>query len=75
MSSWLTPITDWTTRISQSRNLQLATTAIVSGVLVGGTILGAQAANQRRRTNRLKNLIPPQEEQHDPIADKVGHYI
>jgi hypothetical protein len=48
----------WIDQVRSSHNLQLAATAVVSGLLVGSAILGLQRAKQEYRVSDLKSSIP-----------------
>jgi hypothetical protein len=48
----------WIDQVRSSHNLQLAATAVVSGLLVGSAILGLQKAKQEYRVSDLKRSIP-----------------
>ncbi|KAF3928206.1 hypothetical protein AA313_de0206593 [Arthrobotrys entomopaga] len=43
--------------LAQSHRAQLAATALVSGLVVGGTILGYQSSQRKAKTQRLKDSI------------------
>lgn len=58
MSSWLESV-------GSSHKLQLAATALVSGAVVGGAILGLQEAKRKYRVHDLKHSIPDAKENHD----------
>jgi len=51
-------MSSWISRATESRNAQLATTAVVSGVVVASTILGLQKAKRMYRVADLKASIP-----------------
>ena len=51
-------MSSWIDQVRASHNLQLAATAVASGVLVGGAILGLQRAKQEYRVHDLKSSIP-----------------
>jgi hypothetical protein len=51
MSSWLS-------RTASSHKAQLAATAVVSGAVVAGAILGYQHTKRKNRVRDLKNSIP-----------------
>lgn len=55
----------WIGQVTSSHRLQLVATAVLSGVLVGGAILGLQAAKQNYRVNDLKDSIPGLSQQHE----------
>jgi hypothetical protein len=48
----------WIDQVRSSHNLQLAATAVASGLLVGSAILGLQKAKQEYRVSDLKSSIP-----------------
>jgi hypothetical protein len=56
-------MSSWISRTTASHNAQLITTAVVSGVVVGGAILGFQQARRLYRVADLKASIP---EEGDP---------
>lgn len=58
MSSWLESV-------GSSHKLQLAATAIVSGAVVGGAIIGLQQAKRKYKVYDLKHSIPNSKEKHD----------
>lgn len=51
-------MSNWLESIKTSQKLQLAATAVVSGFVVGGAILGLQQAKRRYRVESLKESIP-----------------
>ncbi|KAL1303884.1 hypothetical protein AAFC00_000338 [Neodothiora populina] len=55
----------WVEQVSSSHRLQLATTAVVSGLLVGGAIIGYQNTSRRHRVHELKDSIPDPKQKHD----------
>lgn len=55
----------WVTQVTSSHKVQLLLTAIASGVIVGGTILGLQTAKRQYKINDLKESIPALREKHD----------
>ena len=55
----------WISDVFHSHRLQLATTAIVSGALVAGAILGLQTAKREYKIYDLKESIPGFNEAHD----------
>ncbi|KAF2277801.1 uncharacterized protein EI97DRAFT_431877 [Westerdykella ornata] len=60
-------MSSWISRATSSHRAQLITTAIVSGVVVGGAILGAQEVRRQYRVAKLKDSIPePGEEDQTP---------
>ncbi|KAK8202267.1 hypothetical protein M8818_005795 [Zalaria obscura] len=61
-------MSSWIERVSQSHKLQLAATAVVSGCLVGGAIVGLQAAKRQYKVYDLKESIPDLRDEQD-----VGH--
>ena len=62
MSSWLG-------RVSTSQQAQFAATAIVSGAVVAGAILGYQSIRRHERVSELKSGIPEAKEEWE--GDKV----
>jgi hypothetical protein len=63
MSSWLS-------RATSSTQAQFAATAIVSGAVVAGAILGYQHVRRQERVEDLKSSIPELGRNHH--AEKVG---
>jgi hypothetical protein len=63
MSSWLS-------RVTSSTQAQFAATAIVSGAVVAGAILGYQHVRRQERVEGLKSSIPELGRNHH--AEKVG---
>lgn len=57
-------MSSWISRTTASHNAQLITTAIVSGVVVGGAIIGFQKARRVYRLDQLKDSIPDIGEEH-----------
>ncbi|KAF1927394.1 uncharacterized protein M421DRAFT_421800 [Didymella exigua CBS 183.55] len=51
-------MSSWISRATESRNAQLVTTAVVSGVVVASAILGLQKAKRMYRVADLKASIP-----------------
>ena len=56
---------NWIEQVGSSHKLQLATTAVVSGLVVGGAILGYQNTSRRLRVSELKSSIPEPKQTHD----------
>ena len=57
-------MSSWISRATSSHHAQLITTAVVSGVVVGGVILGYQEARRMYRVEKLKDSIPEPGEEH-----------
>jgi tRNA A37 threonylcarbamoyladenosine dehydratase len=57
-------MSSWISRATSSHHVQLITTAVVSGVVVGGVILGFQQAKRMYRVAELKGSIPEIGEEH-----------
>lgn len=57
MSSWLE-------RQLSSHQIQLAATALVSGITVAGLIYGGQAVRRKIAVEQLKASIPPLDDEH-----------
>lgn len=55
-------MTSWIGRVSTSQQAQLAATAIVSGAVVAGAILGYQSIRRHERVSELKSGIPEAKE-------------
>lgn len=55
----------WISDVFHSHRLQLAATAIISGALVAGAILGLQTAKREYKIYDLKESIPGLNEAHD----------
>jgi hypothetical protein len=66
MSSWLS-------RATSSTQAQFAATAIVSGAVVAGAILGYQHIRRQERVEDLKSSIPELGQNHH--AEKVGQRL
>ncbi|KAI9771786.1 MAG: hypothetical protein M1840_001556 [Geoglossum simile] len=52
------PMSSWLSRTASSHKAQLAATAVVSGAVVAGAILGYQHTRRKNRVRDLKNSIP-----------------
>jgi tRNA threonylcarbamoyladenosine dehydratase len=61
----------WFSRATSSTQAQFAATAIVSGAVVAGAILGYQAVRRQERVEDLKSSIP-ELGRGGHVADKVG---
>ncbi|KAI0475971.1 ubiquitin-protein ligase molybdopterin-converting factor [Xylariaceae sp. FL0804] len=61
-------------RAASSPRIQLAATAIVSGALVAGTILGYQRLRQEERVHRLKDSIPPSTDEKRAALRKLNSF-
>ena len=59
----------WLQRVSGSREFQFGATALVSGAVVAGAILGYQHVRRQERVEDLKSSIPALGEGH--MGDKV----
>ena len=57
-------MSSWITRATANHKAQLITTAVVSGVVVGGAILGFQKARRLYRVETLKESTPDIGEEH-----------
>ena len=62
-------MSSWFSRTTSSSQAQFAATAIVSGVVVAGAILGYQHVRRQEKVEDLKSSIPELGKGH--IADKV----
>jgi hypothetical protein len=51
-------MSSWFSRVTSSSQAQFAATAIVSGAVVAGAILGYQHARRQEKVEDLKNSIP-----------------
>jgi hypothetical protein len=60
----------WLSRATSSTQAQFAATAIVSGAVVAGAILGYQHVRRKERVEDLKSSIPELGQNH--YAEKVG---
>ncbi|KAF3919566.1 hypothetical protein ABW20_dc0102679 [Dactylellina cionopaga] len=58
-------VTSSLSTLAQSHRAQLAATALVSGLVVGGTILGYQSSQRKLRTRMLKNELLHLSEEND----------
>jgi hypothetical protein len=63
-------MSSWFSRTVSSTQAQFAATAVVSGVVVAGAILGYQHVRRQERVEDLKHSIP--EIGRDHSAEKVG---
>lgn len=57
-------MSSWVSRATASHHAQLITTAIVSGIVVGGAVLGFQKARRMYRVAEMKAAIPDIDEEH-----------
>lgn len=57
-------MSNWLEQASSSHRVQLAATAVVSGLVVGGAILGYQNTSRRHRLHELKDSIPDPKQKH-----------
>jgi len=62
-------MSSWISRVSSSSQAQFAATALVSGAVVAGAILGYQHMRRQENIEDLKNSIPELGKGH--VADKV----
>lgn len=62
-------MSSWIEQVGSSHKLQLATTAVVSGLVVGGAIFGYQHTSRRYRLDELKDSIP------DPRTKSHGNKV
>lgn len=58
-------MSSWIEQVGSSHRLQLATTAVVSGLVVGGAIIGYQNTSRRYRLHELKDSISDPRAKHD----------
>lgn len=63
----------WFHQHAGSHQIQLAATAVLSGVAVAGAILGFQALGRREAVEKLKASIPTIDEKHH--AEKVRFLV
>lgn len=63
-------MTAWIERQAANHHVQLAATAVISGIAVAGVIYGTQAARRKVATEDLKASIPKLN--NDYHAQKVG---
>ena len=66
-------MTSWLERQASSHQVQLAATAVFSGIAIAGLIYGSQAIQRRAAVDELKASIPDLDESHH--ADLVGRTI
>lgn len=59
-----TKMSSWVERATSSHRAQLITTAVVSGVVVGASILGVQKAVRTYKVDKLKESIPEIGDEH-----------
>lgn len=57
-------MSSWISRATATHHAQLVTTAVVSGVVVGGAVLGFQQARRMYRLAELKRSIPDIDDEH-----------
>lgn len=57
-------MSSWFERQLSSHQVQLAATALVSGITVAGLIYGGQTIRRKVATDQLKASIPPLDEEH-----------
>ena len=62
-------MSSWVEKQLSSHRLQLAATAILSGLAIAGLIYGSQAIRRQVVIDELKETIPNIDEEHD--AEKV----
>lgn len=62
-------MSSWFTRVASDDRTKFAATALVSGAVVAGAILGYQHVRRQERVEDLKASIPPLDERH--TAEKV----
>jgi len=60
-------------RASGNSRVQLAATAIASGAVVAGVILGYQRLRQEERVHSLKNSIPSLSEEDEALRKVSSH--
>lgn len=65
-------MSSWFQRTTSSTQAQFAATALVSGAVVAGAILGYQHIRRQERVEDLKSSIPALGRDH--VAEKVGRY-
>lgn len=63
----------WLERQASSHHVQLAATAVFSGIAIAGIIYGSQAIRRKTAVDELKASIPDLDETHH--ADLVGRTI
>lgn len=63
-------MTSWLERQASSHHVQLAATAVFSGVAIAGLIYGSQAIRRKAAVDELKASIPELDDSHH--ADLVG---
>lgn len=62
-------MSSWISRATASHNTQLVTTAVISGVVVAGAILGFQKVRRQYMVEDLKASIPSISQEH--VATRV----
>lgn len=67
----------WLERQLSSHQVQLAATALVSGITVAGLIYGGQAIRRKVAVEQLKSSIPPLDEEHQaqPVRQLLLIYL
>ena len=60
----------WLSRSAPSHQVQLGVTAVVSGVIAAGAVLGYQKVRRKERIKKIKDSIPEVAQEH--LATKVG---
>lgn len=63
-------MTSWLERQASSHHVQLAATAVFSGIAIAGLIYGSQAIRRKAAIDELKASIPDLDDSHH--ADLVG---
>lgn len=58
-------MSSWISRATASHKAQLVTTAVVSGVIVAGAVIGFQQARRIYKVERVKSSIPDIDQEHE----------
>lgn len=66
----------WLERQASNHQVQLAATAVLSGIAVAGIIYGSQAARRKSAIDELKASIPELSETHhaEMVCGETSHY-
>ncbi|KAJ9667006.1 hypothetical protein H2201_002839 [Coniosporium apollinis] len=65
-------MSSWISRATASHKAQLVTTAVVSGVIVAGAVIGFQQARRIYKVERVKSSIPDIDQEHE--ATRINEY-
>lgn len=80
-------MSSWISRATSSHQAQLVTTALVSGIVVAGAVVGFQTARRRLKVAQVKADIPDISQEHvatrvsnrsrrfRPVVEYIGHVV